>query len=313
MSLALTRPKGLTWTVLRLHRVALWLWTAYVALTAGTLLWLWGPGTDGLDLSGRCATGSVTGCVSEGATAATYYKALSVVDAGMSGVPLLVAVFTGGVLIGRELERGTAQLAWTQSVSPAHWLRTKLTVPALLLTVGMALLVTLRHAVAARARGLSENEWFSGAYDILGPTAVALPLLALACGALAALLQRKLLPAAALGAVLTLTLALCVQFLHPHLWPTRTVVGTLAQGYRGYTGESVSEGAVTSTGAHIADPICIDDKQCLAAHDVTGYYSTFHPTNHFWPLQLMETTVVLALAAAVTYATFRILRHRTAA
>ncbi|MET9495796.1 ABC transporter permease [Streptomyces sp. NPDC006552] len=308
MSLALTRPKGLTWTVLRLHRVALWLWLAYVVITAGMLLWLWGPGTDGLVPSGHC----VTGCTAEGPTAATYHEALSVIDATVTGMPFLVALFAGGVLIGRELERGTAQLAWTQSLSPARWLLTKLTVPALLLTLGTALLVTLRHAVAARGPGLSENQWYAGAYDALGPTAVAMPLLALACGALAALLQRKLVPAAALGAVLTLTLAFCVQLLHPHLWSTKTVYGSLAHGYRGYRGEGVSEGAVTSTGAHIPDPICVDDKQCLTDHDVTGYYSTFHPAAHFWPLQLTETAVLLALTAAVTYATFHLLHRRTA-
>ncbi|MFJ9034989.1 ABC transporter permease [Streptomyces sp. NPDC102406] len=309
MSIAFARPTGLTWTVLRLHRVALWLWVGYVTVAAGMLLWLWGPGTDGLRTSAHC----VTGCTAEGPTASTYRQALALVDMTLGTAPLAVAVFAGGVLIGRELERGTARLAWTQSVSPARWLAAKLAVPALFLTVGTGLLVVLRHAVAARTHGLNENEWFSGGYNLLGPTAVALPLLGLACGALAALLQRKILPSAVFAAVLTLLLALCVSVLHPHLWATRTVIGSTTQGYRGYAGESVSEGAVTSTGAHISDPICVDDKRCLTDHDVVGYYSTFHPASHFWPLQLVETGVLLALIALVTLLAFRLLKKRHAA
>ncbi|NEB80764.1 ABC transporter permease [Streptomyces sp. SID14478] len=309
MSTALARPTGLTWTVLRLHRLALWLWIAYVAVAAGLLLWLWGPGTNGLPVAERCLSGAVSGCSTTGA----YSRALNYLDASLTAVPLAAAVFAGGVLVGRELERGTAQLAWTQSVTPARWLAAKLAVPALLLTVGTGLLVVLRHAVAARARGMSENTWWSGAYDVLGPTAVVLPLAGLACGAVAALLQRKLLPAAVLGALLTLLLATCATLLHPHLWATRTVVGSLAQGYRGYTGEGVDEGAVTSTGAHISDPICVGHKACLADHDVVGFYSTYHPASHFWPLQLMETGVLLLLTAAMTYLAFRILQRRVPA
>ncbi|MCZ7459444.1 hypothetical protein [Streptomyces sp. WMMC940] len=42
---------------------------------------------------------------------------------------------------------------------------------------------------------------------------------------------------------------------------------------------------------------------------VTDFART-HPPSHFWPIQLVETGIVLALAAVATYAAFRVLRRR---
>ncbi|MEU6392924.1 hypothetical protein [Streptomyces sp. NPDC046939] len=314
MSLALPRPRGLTWTVLRLHQVALWLWAGYVVVAAGVLLWLWGPGTSGLSYNGHCKADRVTACVPGGQTADTYRTALAAVDASLSYLPLLVAVFTGGVLLGRELERGTAQLVWTQSVTPARWLTTKLAVPALFLTAGTGLLLALRRAVAAAAPALSDNQWWTGgSFELLGTTVVALPLLGLACGALGAVLQRRAGAAAVFSGVLLLLLSLCAGLARPYLWPTVTRSGSVAQGYPGFTGEVVDEGALTGSGAHIADPLCVDDRACLTEHDITGYYTEGHPPAHFWPLQLIETALLLALAALATALTYRILKRRVAA
>jgi hypothetical protein len=38
-----------------------------------------------------------------------------------------------------------------------------------------------------------------------------------------------------------------------------------------------------------------------------------HPASHFWPLQLVETGIVLAVAALATAAAFALLRRRTGA
>jgi hypothetical protein len=313
VSTALTRPTGLTWTVLRVHRIALWLWIAYVALAAVVLLWLWGPGTSGLDLAGGCAADSMSACEATGSTATLYHRALALVDFSLSVVPLCAAVFAGGILIGRDLERGTARLAWTQSVSPARWLTAKLAVPALFLAAGTGLLALLRRAVVSAAPALSDNLWYAaGSFNVLGTTVVALPLLGLAGGALVALLQPRTLPAAGFAALFMLLLAECLGALRPHLWSTRTVVGSPEQGYRGFTGELIGEGALTSTGAHISDPLCVDNQQCLADHDIVGFYREFHPASYFWPLQLVETGIVLALAAGLTFLAFRVLKKRVA-
>ena len=51
-------------------------------------------------------------------------------------VPALIGIFWGAPLIGRELETGTHQLAWNQTVTRTRWLAVKLTV------VGLASIAT---------------------------------------------------------------------------------------------------------------------------------------------------------------------------
>ncbi|NUS28437.1 MAG: ABC transporter permease, partial [Streptomyces sp.] len=47
-------------------------------------------------------------------------------------------------------------------------------------------------------------------------------------------------------------------------------------------------------------------------HHAVAYYAEYHPASHFWPLQLIETGILLAVAAAATIAAFLMLRRRTA-
>jgi len=74
----------------------------------------------------------------------------------------------------------------------------------------------------------------------------------------------------------------------------------------------VESGALTSGGARITQPFCLPDTRCGAEHHVVAAYRDYHPASHFWPLQLVETGIVLALAAAAVLAAFRLLRRRTA-
>ncbi|MFI1409860.1 hypothetical protein ACH4Y0_08055 [Streptomyces sp. NPDC020707] len=120
---------------------------------------MWGPGTTGLDIIGHCALAEVDACTAKGPTANTYHALLGVTESLISVVPLLVAAFAGGALIGRELDSGTAELAWTQSVSPARWLTAKLALPATLLVLGTLALVLLRRLVASSSGGLASSKW----------------------------------------------------------------------------------------------------------------------------------------------------------
>ncbi|MFF3454322.1 hypothetical protein ACFYXH_08310 [Streptomyces sp. NPDC002730] len=121
-------------------------------------------------------------------------------------LPLAVAGYPGGVLTGRELERRTAALSWTQSVTPARRLAAKLTLPALLVAAGFAMLSLLYRW--ARSVGISgftfSDEWYyDDVFRALGPVDVAYALCGLAIGALSGLLLRRALPAAGLALVVT--------------------------------------------------------------------------------------------------------------
>ncbi|MEI5099179.1 hypothetical protein RB200_11795 [Streptomyces sp. PmtG] len=50
---------------------------------------------------------------------------------------------------------------------------------------------------------------------------------------------------------------------------------------------------------------------CPADTQVVSWYADFHPHAHFWHVQLIESGIALALAAAAAYAAFRVLRRRT--
>ncbi|MFJ8633756.1 ABC transporter permease [Streptomyces sp. NPDC093568] len=313
-------PRGLLWTMLRLHRSALWFWVLLVAFGAGALLWAYGPGADAAWAEYRglgCDSGQPgLGCDDPGPAYGRYGTALSL-GAGVLGLaPFLAAVWAGSALIGRELEQGTAQLAWTQSISPARWLAAKLAVPAALLVCGTLLLTLLHRMLWSTDSTLrlasGSRDWHESAtFEANGTLATAYALLGLAIGVLAGLLHRRALPALGTSFVTLAVLMSALGSLRPHLWPVETL--TNKHEYPEYIGMVTAEGALTSTGARVADPICVDDAKCAAAHDIAGFYRDYHPSSHFWPLQLVETGIVLAVAAVVVLVAFRLLRRRTGA
>jgi len=171
-------------TVLRVHRTAL---TAWGALVAGPAECSRGPWSC-VDLIEALDHGEPTGYVGF----PTCYGFLA------------VAAFSGGALIGRELESGTARPAWTQGVTPARR-------PA-------------RRGWSAH-RDLMGDHWaFADVFVARGPATVAYGLCALAVGALTALLLRRALPALAVSVAAMWLLNLVLERCRASLWPpvTRT-------------------------------------------------------------------------------------------
>lgn len=301
---ALPRPRGLLWTVLRLHRTALWIWTAFVVLTAGLLLWLHGPGATHtrhlLDTFGYAGvqddawTAGIIGSPFSGAYNDLFYVPASL----LNGAAFAVAVFAGTSLVTRELENGTARLVWTQSVTPARWLTAKLAVPALFITAGTGLLVLLYRSLwSAHGDLLLAGYGPRSLYFALGPGTVAAPLLGLAVGVLAGLVLRRTLPALAVAGVVQAA----VLAFRANSWPF--------QGHYQQPELSVRARAVTSTGAEIHDPGCYADRACLARHDVAGFTRQYLPSPDYWPRQLLETGVLLAVTAILVAAAFAVLRR----
>jgi hypothetical protein len=314
------RPRGLVLAMLRLHRSALWFWLMLVTVTAGTLLWATFPGADAAwaeytDMG--CDRPSPNlGCDDPGPASARYQTAVTLGTGFLGILPLLTGAWAGGALIGRELENGTAQLAWTQSVTPARWLAAKLAVPALLLTVG-TLGLTLLHRVLWSSNstliGTMEREWHDdGVFEANGTVATAQALTALAVGVLAGLLLRRTLAALGVAVLAAASLFYVLDDLRPHLWPVKTV--TAAPGrFLGSDGLVVEDGALTAAGARVPFPACMGESACANGTGITGYYADYHPASHFWPLQLAETGVLLAVAALAAAAAFALLRRRTGA
>ena len=303
------RPARMWRAVLRLHRAVLIGWAVLVAAVSGVLLWAHGPGGNAAraDWQRQCSTGDVC---SWSDAISLYHTAYTVAEVLIGWVPYLVAVWAGA-FVARELERGTARLAWTQGVTPTRWLATTLAVPAALITAGTTVMVLLHRLLFdAHKVPLSWSWWNDETFTANGTLAIAHPLLGLAIGTLAGLLQRRLLSSIGLAIAATALALTTLGFARPYLWPWATSTGSDYQTPRDVLyGDG---GAVTSTGAHIADPMCRDSTACLKAHDVTGFYSEYHPSSHFWPLQLVETGIALAITALVLAVVFTLLRRRTA-
>ncbi|MFF8477963.1 hypothetical protein [Streptomyces sp. NPDC015414] len=283
-----TALQGLPRTVLRLHRHALLVWAATVAALTGWLVWLnevtAGRARQGetvcrrthlcADLFSRLDYGEPSGWIS---TLICYSF-------------LAVAAFAGGALIGRELETGTANLAWTQGVTPVRWLTAKLALPALAVTAGGLVLVGVyRWGRAANADLLPADDWTAAdVFAALGPLTVAYGLCALAVGTLTALLLRRTLAALGTACAVMWLVHFVVDGCRPHLWPV-----------------------VTRTSPK---PFVLPESawQGRTGRNADGYFAVYHPASHFWPLHLVETGVVLALTTLVTTAAFLVLRRRAA-
>lgn len=309
-------PRGPAWVALRQHRPALWTALLVVVLAIGGAIaarvWV---GSAGFMVSCGKGCGAST-------TAAGWFRwAENYVGGTAILLPLLVAAFTAGPLIARELESGTYRLAWTQSVSPARWLAVRLVCGAAVATAGTVLLViTFRWSMAHTlsepyASMLSPLSWDDReAFPAMGATAVGYVLLAVAVGALAAVLVRRTLPAMAAGLVATAGVGLFFAWVRPYLWPTLTAerkgMGAVADSSHPWI---VQQGVVLADGSRMTREECWDmgysKSPCGSASPDLISFADYHPTSHFWPLQLVETGIVLVLTAACVFAAFKVLRR----
>ncbi|MEU9189600.1 hypothetical protein AB0D14_34680 [Streptomyces sp. NPDC048484] len=275
---------GLPWAVLRLHRPALVLWVAFLLAAVATLVWE-------TEVTAEAVHERLAACGQNPSGPNSYVCPIQA-QVGYSGTIgwastlvyysfFAVAAFAGGALIGREMENGTARLAWTQSVSPTRWLAAKLAVPALLLTIGGTVFVFAFRWAWVAQRDLMSNNWASAdIFAARGPVLVAYSLCALAVGALAGVVLRRSLPALAVSCGVMYLINHILEEYRPHLWSSKSGDSSLGEGWRSGKWE-------------------FDD---LA----------FQPESHYWPMHLVETGIVLAITLLATGAAFWVLRRRTA-
>ncbi|MFF8872753.1 hypothetical protein [Streptomyces massasporeus] len=291
-----TRPGGLLRTIGRTHRAALALSLPALVAAVVALIWLHSLGDEARAGSSACATppsGGLPSCAAVEAITAdeTYRDGMSALATALSLLMFPVAAWAGGALIGRELENGTAQLAWTQSVSPARWLAVKLAAPAALLTAGTGGLLLLNDWARGDGDPNLVGDWYyPDAFVSTGPVAVAYALAGLALGALAGLVWRRALPATGVALAASLLLHNVLERYRENLWPavTRTEAGTLELPRSAF---QVSWADVPRDGVLLTR-------------------ATFHPESHFWPLQYVETGLLLAVAGIATAAAFLLLARR---
>jgi hypothetical protein len=250
------------------------------------------------------------------------------------GLPALLGLFWGAPLIAHELETGTSQFGWTQSVTRKRWFAVK---------TGWILLATAVCAGAVSAlvtwwsgpnNALQLNRFLPNRFDIQGIVPVGYALFAVALGIAAGVVFRRTLPALAvtLGGFTAVRL-LVVFLLRPHYMAPVTATYNLASSFAPSGSAWVVSSGILGAGAPYAGngpamgignvvipipPVCQGAAKepgngqlmaCLGAH---GYRAsvTYQPASRFWAFQSIETGIFVALAAGlIALAAFVLLRR----
>jgi hypothetical protein len=255
--------------------------------------------------------------------------ALTTLVVGTSVVPLLPGLFWGAPMVAHELETGTNQFAWTQSITRRRWLVVRtgwLLLAAAVLAGVVSALVTWW---SGPDNALYANAFEANKFDVTDIVPVGYAVFAMALGICAGALLRRTLPALAVTLAGFVALrALIAQWLRPHYLPSVTVYYKLmglyapkgsylnvSQGIVGPNGKPpVGLGSYVFNGAPIPT-VCAKVVQnpapCMTEH---GYreYLTYQPASRFWAFQGIETGIFVVFAAILLGVTFWVLKRRDA-
>ncbi|MEV0199378.1 hypothetical protein [Nonomuraea sp. NPDC050691] len=228
--------------------------------------------------------------------------------------PALVGVFWGAPLLGREYERGTQKLAWTQAVSVRRWMAVKLGVLGGLVAAGGLLLSAM---VALWRPVLQREDWFGniGVFNMVGVAPAAWWLYAFAMGVAGGALFRRTLPAMALVvAGMALTMPVLFKLSAYYAEPVRTVLSTSTVLEAG--DDRLVRGAwLDPSGTELSSPpagVCArrpDTGQSSRNQEAyerclfgKGYrYAVYHhPATRFWRFQWTDAAILAVGSLAFT-------------
>lgn len=136
-------------------------------------------------------------------------------------LPLLIGMFIGAGVVARELEQGTYRLVWTQSISWARWLLSKIGVLMLFVLCATSLLYALFSWWKAPALTITftNNFWYIN-YDVWSVVSIAYTLFALALGIYTGTIVRKTVPAMVITLVIFVGLRILIEvFWRPYFLP----------------------------------------------------------------------------------------------
>jgi hypothetical protein len=245
-------------------------------------------------------------------------------------VPALVGMFLGAPLLALEYERGTYQLAWTQSMPRRAWLGVKLAtlgavVTATGLVFGLVMYVWQGKFETLRAHTrLGQQELFV----VTGIVPAAWWLFAFAVGVAAGAVFRRFLPAAAatLAVFLLVYIGVVVSNARLHYaTPVRTerTAAAVPDEEPGLINTSGGAGDWLPPGSqlvaagwtnHAGVPLssdemraCVSTSNYLACMRDKDYrmYADYHPADRYWRFQLTEAGLLLAASVALGAFTWR--------
>jgi hypothetical protein len=229
------------------------------------------------------------------------HGASSIINVPLIAIPGLLGIVAGAPLLGRELEQGTWRLAWTQTVPRTRWLAAKLgLVTGGLIIFGAAVTAVMTWFHAPLDRVTSRLQ--PGPPTPEGLTFTASLLCAFGLAVLAGLLLRNVIGAMVAAYIAWEVPATVVLLLSGpiHVLPPATMRITCRAGCPG-TGLT----SMPPVTGHLGDFVLTVTRR---GGDLVV---TYLPASRFWPLQLIQGGLFLAIAVAALSTAIWLLRKRT--
>jgi ABC-type transport system involved in multi-copper enzyme maturation permease subunit len=246
----------------------------------------------------------------------------------LSFLPMLAGLFLGAPFMAREIEQGTHRLVWTQSISRRRWLTTKLTIVLVGLVLAAAtttVLFTL-YAHTWTTVDLADYSRIQPAmFDLQGTVFIASMLAAFGIGLAASAFIGRTVPAMAVAIAGAAAIHLGLRGSATHLVTPNTLTfpfGTrypranlgdwfLGENVIDHTGNTITQATLQTIcpATNPAGGIRGIDPTCVTAHGYQ-FHDTYLPLSAFWPLQTVETLILVSLAGVlIGAATWQIIRH----
>ena len=224
-------------------------------------------------------------------------------------MPAVIGVLLATPLV-LEFERGTHRLAWTQSVTRARWLTTRLVLIGLGAVLSGLLLTALMTWWRAPLDGVGSR--LSEGFDFEGIVPTAYTVFAAALVLTIGVVLRRTGTAIGLAFVLFFVIRIGIEG-----WVRQHFQAAVEKTWTNGSGPDLHGAWILSQtrGLQVADgypndPRNIDscvnrttkgvDRACLAQHHIVEYGSAvFQPASRFWLFQGIEAGIFVALAAAL--------------
>ena len=324
----------MTWLVWRQHRAQFAVGAALLAALAVLLL------ITGLQMASQyhSALAACTvnhSCANLASTVFLGNHAVGFLVIMTLGAPILVGLFWGAPLVAAELETGTSNFAWAQSVTRKHWLAVKTGWMLLAAAVWGGVISALVTWWSGPNNALQLDQFKPGRFDITGIVPVAYALFGMALGIAAGAAIRRTLPAVAvtLGGFIAVR-TLIALLARPHYISAITVTYKLlgsytppasawqiAQGVLGPNGQAIpapNGAAVDNIPLSYLPASCAGPAQgaarvvpsCSQALARFHGFVTYQPASRFWAFQGIEAGIFLVLAAALVAVTAAVLLRR---
>ncbi|MFI5557423.1 transporter [Streptomyces sp. NPDC051738] len=236
-------------------------------------------------------------------------------------LPVIIGVFWGAPLLGRDRELGTHRMVLAQGVSRGQWFASRMALAAVTTVVVSGALAAVFawwwRPAADRSYGVFwyENTALSGS----GPRVVSAALFGLAAGTLLGLLARRVLAAMGLTLLVTGATTLLLEWTHrtrllvpPH---TYTSAGSTPKAPMGEKWSTGNYGLITASGRHddvlnCPFPSGTQLKECMATHGYVARFYEANPAGDYWTYQWTDSAVLGGLAVVLTVVTVLLLRRR---